>query len=129
MEMESNWKYNTLQNLENSEWLSSDYDSRLIRRIKELRKIPLYEYSIEDLRIMISENVGLEYLIPLALEKLHEDILAEGNLYKGDLLLAVVNSRDAFWKNHPSYQNELIELVEKNKEILDKEGIEISFDD
>ena len=129
MKMESNWRYKTLEKLEKSEWLSSDYDSRLLRRVKELRKIPLNEYNIEDLRLMISENVGLEYLIPLAQEKLQKDILAKGVYYKGDLLLAVVNSRDAFWKCNPSYQNELVELVNKHKEVLDKEGIEISFDD
>ena len=125
MAQENNWRNKSLENLEKEEWRAFDSDSRLICRTKELRKIPLDNFTIEDLRLMIGQNEGLEYLIPLALEKLNEDVLAEGDFYKGDLLLAVVNSRQDYWDNSPGQKRELVELIEMNKELIDKEGLEI----
>jgi hypothetical protein len=92
MKLENNWQQKTLENLEKEKWITFDSDSRLIKRIKELRRVPLDNFSVEDLRLMIGQRESLEYLIPLAIEKLRADILAEGDMYKGDLLLAVVNT-------------------------------------
>lgn len=35
---------------------------------------------------MIGQKIGLDYLIPLVLESLEDNILLEGNFYCGDLL-------------------------------------------
>lgn len=100
MKLEIHWRYKSIENLENNYWPSFDGDSRLIKRTKELRRKPLNKFEIEDLRIMISQNIGLEYVIPLALEQLEKNILAEGDYYKGDLLIAVVNSSPQFWERY-----------------------------
>ncbi|PTX18272.1 hypothetical protein C8N40_10671 [Pontibacter mucosus] len=47
---------------------------------------------------MIGQNIGLRYLIPLALDKLDENILADGDLYDGDLLQVVLKSDKEYWK-------------------------------
>lgn len=47
---------------------------------------------------MIGQNVGLEYLIPLAMEQLDSDILAEGDLFEGDLLQSVLDSDPSYWE-------------------------------
>jgi hypothetical protein len=127
MAKENNWRNKSLENLEKDEWRIFDSDSRLIRRTKELRKIPLDNFTVEDLRIMIGQNFGLEYLIPLALEKLKEDILAEGDFYKGDLLTAVVNSHKDYWDKSPGQKRELIELIQMNKELIAEEGLKIKI--
>ena len=93
MKLENNWRLKTIENLEKVEWPHFDFDSRLIRRTKELRKVPLNEFTIEDLRLMIGQQIGLNYLIPLALETLTEDLYAEGDFFEGDLLKNVLAIR------------------------------------
>lgn len=128
MKLENNWRQKTLENLEKEKWITFDSDSRLIKRIKELRKVPLDNFSVEDLRLMIGQRDSLEYLIPLAIEKLTADILAEGDMYKGDLLLAVVNTRQDYWDKSTEQKREVIELIKRNKELIDNEGLEIEID-
>lgn len=128
MNLENNWRNKSLENLEKDVWRAFASDSRLVRRTKELRKIPLDNFTIEDLRLMIGQNFSLDYLIPLAIEKLTEDILAEGDLYKGDLLLAVVNSQQAYWDKAPGHKRELFELINKNRKLIESEGLEIAIE-
>lgn len=128
MKLDNNWRHKSLENLEKEEWKTLDSDSRLIRRTKELRKIPLDNFTVEDLRLMIGQNFGLDYLIPLAIEKLTADILAEGDFYKGDLLIAVVNSRPEYWDKSPDRKQELVGLIKKNKELIEDEGLEVEID-
>jgi hypothetical protein len=128
MRLENNWRQKTLENLEKEKWGTFDSDSRLIKRIKELRKVSLDNFTIEGLRLMIGQHESLDYLIPLAIEKLQADILAEGDMYKGDLLLAVVNARQDYWNKLPEQKEKLIELIAKNKELIDSEGLEIEID-
>ncbi|MBN8653426.1 MAG: hypothetical protein J0L67_18505 [Cytophagales bacterium] len=128
MKLENNWRQKTLENLEKEKWITFDSDSRLIKRIKELRRVPLDNFTIEDLRLMIGQHESLDYLIPLAIQILRTDILAEGDMYKGDLLLAVVNARQGYWDKSTEQKVELIELIKKNKELIDSEGLEIEID-
>lgn len=103
--MENNWKQKTLENLEKDVWRQFDFDSRLVRRTKELRKIQLSSFTIEDLSLMIGQRFSLDYLIPLALEALTEDLFAEGYLHKGDLLKSVLSIGTEFWDNNINYLN------------------------
>ena len=41
MKLKHNWRQRTLENLENDYWSKPDYDSHLVQRCHELRKIPL----------------------------------------------------------------------------------------
>ena len=86
MKLEKKWRQKTLENLEKNFWVESDGDSHLQRRCHELRKIPLGSLTTEDLRLMIGQQIGLDYLIPLALEVLTFDLFAAGDFFDGDLL-------------------------------------------
>ena len=83
---ENNWKSKTVENLENDFWGEPMDDSHLVLTCHRLRKKPLGDFETEDLRIMIGQNIGLKYFIPLAIDTLLDNVLAEGNLYEGDLL-------------------------------------------
>lgn len=67
---------------------------------------------------MITQQIGLRYLVPMALEKLNENILAEGNLFEGDLLDAVLSVNMDYWKTEPKRFIELGEIIKKNEEML-----------
>ncbi len=85
----------------------------------QLRKKPLKDFSVEDLRIMIGQNIGLLFLIPLAIESLENDILSEGDYYEGDLLLIVLNSDPDYWKKELENWKKICQLFEENKEGLE----------
>src|SRR4029077_6353377 len=105
----------SLQELEHADWGGPTYDSHLVTTIHRLRRVPLRQFSVEDLRIMIGQNIGLQYLIPLALEQLRRDSLAEGDYYPGDLLKMVLSADAKFWQNHPEWHKEVEEIAQRTK--------------
>ncbi|MFN0037828.1 MAG: contact-dependent growth inhibition system immunity protein [Saprospiraceae bacterium] len=95
-----------------------DFPSGLIMRHTALLAKPIGAYTIEDLRLMIGQNTGLESLMPKAIEVLEKDVLAEGDYYEGDLLKAVLTSDKNFWLKHGSLCRELIEVIESQLQYL-----------
>jgi hypothetical protein len=76
-------------------------DTHLVKTCHRLRKKPIGDFSVEDLRIMIGQAIGLEVLIPLALHALEQEPLLEGDFFPGDLLLNVLRVDPGFWRSHP----------------------------
>jgi CDI immunity proteins len=94
-------------------------DTSLVRRCLALRKVPIGEFGVEDLRLMIGQREGLLFLIPLALERLAVDPLVEGNLDPGDLLCAVLRAGAEFWNRHPALRNQLDSVIASLPEEVD----------
>lgn len=67
--------------------------------------------TVEDLRLLIGQDVGLPVLLPLAVEVLREDPLAEGHMYEGDLLGAVLTRSSAVWGVYPELAGQVALLV------------------
>lgn len=112
----------TLEDLENDIWKDDkNYPTGLVERCFKFRKIPVNNLTIEELRTLVSQNIGLYYIIPIAYKKLRENILAEGNFYAGDLLSAVVTTDKKFWESNPLYWKEIVVLINQNADILQKE--------
>jgi hypothetical protein len=108
----------SLQELEQDDWGDQNYDSHLVTTVHRLRRKPLAEFTVEDLRIMIGQRVGLPFLIPLAMERLEEEPLAAGDLYAGDLLGAVLRVGDKFWVSHPDFLQRVRKIVARVKDLL-----------
>lgn len=123
--MENSWENKTLEDLEKDFWSEPNFGSGLVIKCHNLRKVPLSELGIEDLRLMISQNIGLQYLIPLAIEKLEENILSEGDFYEGDLLQSVLKVNKQFWLTNTIYEERVKKLLIKNEELLS--SVEIQF--
>ena len=66
------------------------YDIQFITTYNQLRKQPIKDLKTEDLRIMIGQNISLKHLISLAFKILKDDILAESDFYKGNLLKSIM---------------------------------------
>ncbi len=119
MKLENNWRDKTLEYLEEDIWEETNYDSHLVKRCHELRKLPLNNFTTEDLRIMIGQQISLKYLIPLALEVLAIDIFAEGNFFEGDLLKNVLTIDTDFWNKNKNYWVALDNLIkDRRSEII-----------
>jgi hypothetical protein len=108
----------SLQDLERNDWGEPEYDSYLVQTCHRLRRVPLADFATEDLRIMIGQEIGLLFLVPLALEKLEQDPLAGGHCYPGDLLNAVLRIPESFWRIHYDMREALRRIIAKTKELL-----------
>lgn len=114
-EFENNWISKTIESLEKKSWGEVPKDeSYLIKTCYGLRKKQLKKFDIEDLRIMIGQEIGLKYLIPIALEALENNILAEGNFYEGDLLKSVLTSDKEYWKEEVDNWKKMCEIFKAN---------------
>jgi hypothetical protein len=100
-----------LEEIEGEAWSEPDYDSYLVRTCHQLRKKPLDQFTAEDFRILIGQNIGTLHLLPRVLPLLRETPLLEGDFYPGDVLSAICrldpNELD------PSIAQELIPVFER----------------
>lgn len=111
----------TLEQLEKSYWppIREDERTRLVETCHQLRKKKLGDYTIEDLRCMVGQEIGLKYIIPLALDELEKDILAEGDFYEGDLLKFVLTSKLEFWKEEKENWDKMVSIFKTNEDKLE----------
>ena len=105
----------TIEEIENEYWgIAPEDSSGLVTTVHNLRKKKISEFDIEDLRVMIGQDVALATLVPIAIERLKEDIFSEGNYYPGDLLKNVLTAKKDFWDANPELKQALVVLFEKN---------------
>jgi hypothetical protein len=104
----------TLDQIEGVPWGEPpDGATRLIRRAHELRRTPIEDFSFEDLRLMIGQNIGLESLVPRALAIVAKDPFAAGDLYEGDLLTSLFAVPNTYWTEHQDLWWQLREVAER----------------
>jgi hypothetical protein len=72
----------------------------LIRNSHRLGRVPVGSLSNDDLRLLLGQQIGAAWLVPIALARLREEPLA-GDLYPGDLLNAVLRTDSLHWGMHP----------------------------
>ena len=101
----------TIEQLESDDWGDPEPDNMfVVRRCVELRRKPLAQFTVEDLRIVLGQQTAVTILLPLALDVLAETPLAEGDLYPGDLLCAVLRLPASAW-SQPEERQRLIAAV------------------
>jgi hypothetical protein len=125
MKFENNWKTKSLENLEKDIWNEPEYRSHLVTTCHRLRKKQLKDFDIENLRIMIGQNIGLNFLIPLSIEELKQNILVEGDFYEGDLLKSVLTSETDYWKKEKENWSLVCKIFNEQKEKLDYDQKEL----
>ncbi|MET9621918.1 contact-dependent growth inhibition system immunity protein [Streptomyces sp. NPDC006464] len=102
----------TLDELDPPRWPSPGSDAtRLVRKVHELRRVPLGELGPADLRTLISQQVALSYALPLAVRLLLEEPLLDAYFYEGDLLLAAVNVPASAWALFPDLGTQLRTVI------------------
>ncbi len=79
--------------------------------VHALRRKPIGELTVEDLRLLVRQDMGLAYVLPVALEVLRDDPMAEGDMYEGDLLAAVLTRSPEVWSGSPELGRELRMIV------------------
>ncbi|MGW1394877.1 contact-dependent growth inhibition system immunity protein [Streptomyces nigra] len=102
----------SLEELEGRRWsVPAGGETRLMATVRELRRKPIGGLTVEDMRLLIRQDVGVAYLLPLAMEVLRVTPLAEGDMYEGDLLAAVLTRSAEVWRDFPELRREVREIV------------------
>jgi len=101
-----------LDELECFAWAEPTFDSYLVATSHRLRKKPIDEFTVEDLRIMIGQKIGLQHLLARAVDELEREPLAQGDYYPGDLLASVIECGDLL-RAHPELLNRILMVAER----------------
>ncbi|MFJ3794171.1 contact-dependent growth inhibition system immunity protein [Kitasatospora sp. NPDC090091] len=97
----------SLEELERAPWPDPPADAtRLVATVHALGRKPIGTLTVEDLRLLLAQQVGVPFALPLALEILRQDPMAEGDLYEGDLLAAVRALPPEVWHASPQLARE-----------------------
>jgi hypothetical protein len=98
----------SLEDLERDDWGDpKPDDTGLVARCLAARRVPIGALSIEQLRMLIGQRIGLAYLVVIAIEAVERDPFVSGDLYPGDLLSALsVLPREA-WTAMPELRERL----------------------
>lgn len=100
----------TLDDLEHLDWGEPTFDSHLVTTCHRLRKKPVDEFTVEDLRIMIGQKISLQHLLPRAIAVLESEPLAAGAFYPGDLLANVI-ACDEWLQAHPDLLGRVVTVA------------------
>ncbi|MDQ0763460.1 contact-dependent growth inhibition system immunity protein [Streptomyces canus] len=85
----------------------------LVRTVHEWRRRPIGTLEPDELARLIGQDVGLLWLLPLAVEILRDGVLKQpaGGFIDGDLLYSVVTRSSEVWTAHPDLARELKDAV------------------
>ena len=119
----------SIEQLEKDIWKNpSEFPTDMVEKCYRFRKISIAELTNEQIRLLISQKIGVEYLIRIALEKLERNILTECDFYEGDLLVAVSSLPTEFWNKNQTEFLTFKNIVEQNSELIKNELGEKKFD-
>ena len=112
----------SIEQIEKDIWKNpSEFPTDMVEKCYQYRKISIAELTDEQIRLLIFQQIGTEYLIGIALEKLEKNILTECDFYEGDLLVAVSGLPTEFWSNSKTEFLTFKNLVEQNSELIKNE--------
>ena len=127
MKRKNGWQYQSIESLEECDYGNpTTASTALVEKCLSYVKLPVNTLNVEQLRLLIGQEIGLLYLIPLALDELNKNILAEGDMYEGDLLKNITSVPPAFWINNRELYEEVKLLLEVNSQKISEAGINIT---
>jgi len=95
----------SIEELENDFWPEPNFKSSLIINCHAYRKIPLNAIEPRQIRLLIGQDLGVKYLLPLAVTILENDPHIQCDFFPGDLLLQVTKIKLHYWKNENELYN------------------------
>jgi hypothetical protein len=104
----------SLEEIVNDRWGDPPADAtRLISTAYALRKQPVGALDAEGLRLLISQQIGLDTLVPLAIDHVQRNPLAEGDFYPGDLVDALMRRvPESYWQAHEDQRTRVRAVAE-----------------
>jgi hypothetical protein len=94
--------------------------SHFHRNLRDAVNKPVDSLTTADLRLLISQDIGLAFVMPLALSIVEQDPLIEVDYFRGDLLDAMLRASSDFYLDHPDIRRRMEEIVDKMPQALDR---------
>jgi hypothetical protein len=108
----------SIEQLENEVWKDVEFPTSLVQKCYAYRKLPIKDLTVEQVRLLLGQRIGVKYLLPKALNLLEKDILAEGDYYPGDLLVAVLGLEAQQWKGYEDGKKAFETLLQNRTDTL-----------
>ncbi|UYQ93786.1 contact-dependent growth inhibition system immunity protein [Chitinophaga horti] len=105
---------NTIEVLENKVWEYKKFPTILIETCHNARKKKIRDLSLNELRTLLTQDIGVPYILPSVMAALEKDLLTDTRFYPGDLLLAAVSMPERTWRR-PEHEA----IGKKLKSLLD----------
>lgn len=99
--------------------------SSIQKRIIRLYNKAIDEYTLGDLRFMIGQELGLDYLVDIAFNHLKENVFLDSEYYEGDLLSNILQLPPEFWETHPTEKNTLLGLLNTNSDTIQEQDLSL----
>ena len=90
----------SLEEMENDFWGIPAFDSPIIVECYRLRKIPVSHLKPKDIRLLISQEIGLPILVPISLDLLEDNPLIIFEDFRGDLLKTLCHVKQTYWNQN-----------------------------
>ncbi|WP_295118575.1 contact-dependent growth inhibition system immunity protein [uncultured Chitinophaga sp.] len=91
---------NTIETLENKIWEYKKFPTILIETCHNARKKKIKDLSLNELRTLLTQDIGIPYILPSVMEVLEKDLMTDTRFYPGDLLLAAVSMPETTWQGN-----------------------------
>ncbi|NUV66081.1 hypothetical protein G6W57_02960 [Streptomyces sp. CAI-121] len=104
----------TIEELEGIEWPDPPPGGTgLVKAVHNLRKRPINLLTAWEMSRLIGQDVGIPWLLPVALEHLRETATDQslGAFYDDDLLTAALTRRSPIWQSNPQWAADLKEII------------------
>ncbi|MFF3616533.1 contact-dependent growth inhibition system immunity protein [Streptomyces sp. NPDC002580] len=104
----------SLEELEGLRWPAPPADTTpMVRNVYALRRRPVATLEPHELARLIGQDVGLPWLLPVAVDILRDTApkQTEGGWFDDDLLYAVITRKPEVWATAPELAHELEEAV------------------
>ncbi|MET7870342.1 contact-dependent growth inhibition system immunity protein [Streptomyces cyaneofuscatus] len=104
----------SLEQLEGFEWPAPPDDATgLVKAAHSLRKRPIGSLNAHELGRLIGQDIGLAWLLPIAVKILRETVADQrlSGSYDDDLLTAVLTRKSDVWRSQPQLAATLKEIV------------------
>lgn len=113
-----------IETYENEFWGDAPEDvSGLEKSCYYIRKKDIIELDDNELRIAISQNMGLDLIVPIVISKIEKNPFVEALYYKGDLLKSLLEIDKSYWRKNKTFHSKVLKIVRDFSNYIDSENL------
>ena len=100
-----------------------DFESNVVLRSHALRRKPLADLEPEDVRMGLIQQVGVSYLVPIAIDMVEQDPYVDVKNFPGEVTVALLAIPFEYWRSNEENRirmQRVYERVEETKDTQDE---------
>lgn len=113
-------KEKSIQELEKDFWPDQvEYPTGLVERCHRYRKIKLKDLQIHQIITLLIQDIGSEYLMPIVLERMENDISEEDDYDGSSFLESIDFFSDEIFKRNPELHKATLDLLDRKQKDIE----------